>query len=544
MKTVLKIAGLWALAAIVFPAVLFAGGGSEDGGLPDAPPAEDMDPNVPGWTVDTSPVRFNWYLNFSWFRGIWGEDPVSQYVTEKTGVDIEFIIPAGNEADKLNTMIASGSLPDFVTLGWWEPQVKELIAGQLVLPLDELAKHYDPYFFKAAVPARVGWYTQEDGHIYCYPNASFTPDDYAKQDLTSYQTFLVRKDMYEAIGSPSMRTPEGFLNALARVKAQFPEVNGQPIIPLGFKEFSDSGNDSLEGYLMNFLAIPMEKNGRLYDRYADPEYKRWLNVFRQAQERGLIASDVFLDRRNQMEEKIAQGRYFAMFYQHTDMIDAQAIRYAEDPNSIYMAVDGPANRNMDPPKLAGQGIAGWTVTFISKTAKNPDRAIRFMSYLMSEEGQRDLYLGKKGLTWDVIDGKEGFLPEVQELLTADRTAFDKKYGASVKYWMLMDNAMFAKWEGEAATPYREMSEWTKPYTQSYAVYDNIDPQPFEPEGIIGAKLAGLFGKTLPKMLRAKSESEFNSLWDELQAERQKLGLDKLMAFKQEKFDANRKKLGL
>ncbi len=530
--------------ALAGPAVLFAGGDSDNPALPEAPPPEDLDPNVPGWTLDTSPVRFDWYLNFSWFRGIWGEDPVSQYVTDKTGVDIEFIIPAGNEADKINTMIASGSLPDFVTVGWWEPQVREIIAGEMAFPLDELARNYDPYFFKAAVPARVGWYTQEDGHIYCYPNASYTPDDYEKNDLTSYQTFLVRKDIYEAIGKPSMRTPEGFLSALENAKAKFPQVNGQPLIPLGLKEFLDTGNDSLESYLMNFLSIPMEKNGKLYDRYADPEYKRWLNVFRQAQAKGLIASDVYLDRRSQMEEKIAQGRYFAMFYQHTDMIDAQALRYAEDPNSIYMAVDGPANAQLDPPRLAGQGISGWTVTFISKSAKRPDRAIRFMSYLMSEEGQRDLYLGIKGLTWDVVDGKEGFLPEVQKLLTADRAAFDRQYGASVKYWMLMDNAMFSQWEGEAVTPYRELSEWTKPYTRSYAVYDNTDPQPFEPEGIIGAKLTSLFGKYLPRLLKAGSETEFNSLWDELHAERNKIGLDKLMEYKQRKVDENKAKLGL
>ncbi|OQX29642.1 MAG: ABC transporter substrate-binding protein [Spirochaeta sp. LUC14_002_19_P3] len=541
MKKILQLLFVVFLLTAAFVPV-FAGGGGDDLDLP-AVSGEPLDPNVPGWTLDTSPVRFEWYLNFSWYRGIWGEDPVSRYVTEKTGVDIEFIIPAGNEADKLNTMIASGNLPDFVTIGWWEPQVKEIIAGGMVLPLDVLAKNYDPYFFKAAVPERVDWYTQEDGHIYCYPNASYTPGDYERNELTSNQTFLVRKDMYEALGSPDMSTPEGFLNALSQAQKKFPKVNGQPLIPIGFKEFSDTGNDSLENYLMNFLAIPMEKNGKLYDRFADPEYKRWLNVFREAQQRGLISSDVYLDRRTHMEEKIAQGRYFAMLYQYTDMRDAQGIRFAENPNTIYMAVDGPANAKGDPPRLAGQGIAGWTVTFISKTAKNPDRAIRFMSYLMSEEGQRDLYLGIKGLTWDVINGKESFLPKVQKLLKDDRAAFDKKYGASMKYWMLMDSPQVVKWEGQPESPYKELSEWTKPYTVSYAAYDNIDPLSFEPEGIIGSKLSSLWGKTLPKLLKAPSEKEFNAIWDELQAERKKLGLDKLMAYKQEKVNANKKKLG-
>lgn len=522
---------------------VFAGGDGEETALPDVP-AEPLDPDVPGWTLDTSPVQFDWYLNFSWFRGVWGEDLVSQMVTEKTGVDIKFIIPAGNVADKLNTMLASGNLPDFVTLGWWEPQVKEIIAGGLAHPLDVLAEAYDPYFFKVAEPERVAWYTQDDGHIYSYPNASYSPADYDRFDLSSHQSFLVRKDMYEALGSPSMRTPEGFLRTLERAKEMFPTVGGQPLIPIGLKEFLDTGNDSLENYLMNFLAIPMEKDGRYYDRYADPEYKRWLNTFRQVQAKGLLSSDVYLDRRPQIEEKISQGRYFAMMYQHTDMIDGQGIRYAEDPNSIYIAVDGPANANLDDPVLAGQGLSGWTVTFISKSVKKPERAIRFMSYLMSEEGQRDLYLGIEGVTWENKDGKPGFIPEIQKLLTTDRSAFDKQYGASVKYWMLMDNPMFAQWEGDPVSPYKELVEWSKPYTQSYAVYDNTDPQPFEPEGIIGAKLSSLFGKTLQKMLNAKTEAEFNRLWDDLQAERKKLGLEKLINYKQERINVNKQKLGL
>ena len=37
---------------------------------------------------------------------------------------------------------------------------------------------------------------------------------------------------------------------------------------------------------MNFLAIPYEKDGRFYDRYTDPEYKRWLAMFRQLGEEG------------------------------------------------------------------------------------------------------------------------------------------------------------------------------------------------------------------------------------------------------------------
>ena len=187
-----------------------------------------------GWTLNADkPVKFDWYVNFSWFARHWGDSEVSKYITQKTGVDINFVVPAGNEAEKLNAMIAGDSLPDLITLGWWEGQIPMMIDAGLVEPLDELAKNYDPYFFKVANPDKVGWYTQPDGHIYGYPNASFTPSDYKKYagKLTSNETFLVRKDIYESIGSPDMTTPEGFLKALRDAKAKYPQINGQPLIP-------------------------------------------------------------------------------------------------------------------------------------------------------------------------------------------------------------------------------------------------------------------------------------------------------------------------
>ena len=106
---------------------------------------------IAGWTLNKDkPVSFDWYINFSWFTRHWGDSLVSKYITEKTGVDINFIVPAGNEAEKLNAMIAGDALPDIITLGWWEGQVPMMIDAGLVEPLDELAKKYDPYFFKVA----------------------------------------------------------------------------------------------------------------------------------------------------------------------------------------------------------------------------------------------------------------------------------------------------------------------------------------------------------------------------------------------------------
>jgi putative aldouronate transport system substrate-binding protein len=503
-----------------------------------------VDPNAPTWQSDTSPITFDWYLNFSWFPNKWGVDPTSKYVTKKTGVDINFIVPAGNENEKLNTMIASGTLPDFITLGWYEEGLKTMIAGDLVLPLNKLAEEYDPYFFQVTDPDKLNWYKQPDGNTYGYPNASSSPKDIEKYGHlhASNQTFAVRKDIYEAIGSPDMRTQEGFLNALKLAKEKFPEVNGQPIIPLGLHEFSENGNDSLEGYIQNFLAIPREKDGQLYDRLTDPVYVSWLKTLRKANEDGLLSKDIFIDKRPQMEEKVAQGRYFAMLYQRTDFAAQQGVLFSNDPNSIYIAVDGPANPNMDAPTLNGPAISGWTVTLISKNVKDKERAIKFLTYLISEEGQKDLYLGEKGVSYDTIDGKDQFKPEAITLMNKDRGAFDKEYGSSFTFWMLMDTNMNLQWAPPAVEPYKQLEDWTKGKVISASQYDNLDPPADSEEGIALLKNKQLMGKTLPKLLLAKSDADFDRFFADFVEKRKADGFDKVQAYKQVKFEENLKKL--
>ena len=52
-------------------------------------------------------------------------------------------------------------------------------------------------------------------------------------NIPSNQVYMVRKDMYEALGKPDMTTPEGFVNTLVAAKEKFPDVDGSPLIPLG-----------------------------------------------------------------------------------------------------------------------------------------------------------------------------------------------------------------------------------------------------------------------------------------------------------------------
>lgn len=179
---------------------------------------------------------------------------------------------------------------------------------------------------------------------------------------------------------------------------------------------------------MNFLAIPYEKDGRFYDRYTDPEYKRWLAMFRQLGEEGLLANDIFIDKRAQMEEKLAEGRYFCMLYQRTDLAEQQRALYEKNPGGAYIAIDGPRNANGDPHTLPGTSINGWTVTLISKNCAHPDKAIQLMSFLMGEEGQKLIALGIEGEHYQMVNGRAELTEEVKRLMREDYPAYVAQVG--------------------------------------------------------------------------------------------------------------------
>lgn len=491
-------------------------------------------------------VTLDWYVNYSWYNTAFGGNVVSDKITEETGVNINFITPAGNESERLNSLISSDSLPDIITLGWWEEQVDTMVEKDMVYSLNELADEYDPYFWQVTDKTVVDWYTRSDGNIYCYPNSSYTPEDYEEHDdIAANQTFLVRKDIYEAIGSPDMTTPEGFKEAVKKATELFPEVDGYPLIPVGSHIFTNTGCVSFDQYLQNFLAIPFEKDGVYYDRYTDDEYIRWLKMFRELGSEGYLKNDIFIDQRTQMEEKLARGQYFCMIYQRTDMVDQERELSEKYPERIYIAVDGPKNSAGDDPVLPGAGVNGWTVTFISKNCKDPEKAIKLFSYLISEEGQQVTYLGVEGETFDWVDGKPVIKEEVKKLLNTDRETYDKVYGADDAYWMFQDNVlqMQWRWENDQDSAVAQLEKWTMPYTYYLGQYE-ISFDANTDAGNCDQKIKELWSKTLPKLLMAPSEEEFDEILAEFVAERQQLGFDIVMEESTRQVQESKARLGL
>jgi putative aldouronate transport system substrate-binding protein len=500
-----------------------------------------VNPDEPAWKSNTADkTKLSWFINLSWVNEQWGNDWTTQYIKETTGFDFEII--GGGDGDKLNTMIAAGDLPDIITLGWWESQYTEMAAAGLLQPLNKLADQYDPYFFKVANPDILNWNRTENGDVFAYNCYTTTPSDIANSDeVYANRTFLVRKDIYTAIGSPDMTTPEGFLKALRDAKSYMPLVNGTPLSLFGLGEAF--GGEHLDSYLQDFLAVPYEKDGVFFDRNTDPDYITWLKTFRQAYSEGLILNDVFTDRSEQIGDKIIQGRYFVLVKQWVDMQDQQRLLYANDPEKIYIAVDGPKNSRKDNPILPAGSIDGWLINCITTKCANPRRAIEFFTYMLSEEGLRTIYMGIPGKTYDMVGGEPKFREDFWNSYLADTDKVYYESGVPNLWGYFTDNATSERYAVETPDYIRAIRDWTAPYIFYGGIYSFREPDPDSRVGINNTRIKNLWTSTLPRLITAGSNAEFDTLFNEFVLRRAEYGWEEVTENYTAQIAENKRKLG-
>lgn len=524
---------------------------SEETVVTSLPETSEASADGPGWKLDTSPITFTILIADSSFTQKWGEDPVSQAVTEKTGVTLDISIPnTSDPSELLATLIAANDLPDII-LTSNEQAWTDFVDGGLVYSLDELAQMYDPEFYNVVSEEIANWHRHEDGNLYWYPVYAWDSEHIEEygEYMTGYYSFFVRKDIYEGIGSPDMRTPEGFLDALRKVKEQYPSINGQPIQMLGAYEFGETGSWTFDELLQNCINIPYEVDNKWIDRRTDPEYRKWIGVFRQAYEEGLISETMMVDTWDQTKERLARGEYFSMLGMQDDFTTTFAALAAEDPDSTYIPVDPPANSNLDNPLFTAGSIDGWLRFGISKNCENPERAIRFLTYLISEEGQKDFYLGIEGVTYENIDGVEQLKPEV---LAAEREGWGvvRKYGAGTTWHVFKQPNIVAQWEYQnideeevtVMTPFEEYFRRVGCVPMLYTSGVSLDAN--SPENDIQNQMNLKFGELLPKMIMAESEDELNALWEEYDAYAESINYQSVLDALTEKMLDNKEKLGM
>ncbi|MDQ0062548.1 sugar ABC transporter substrate-binding protein [Paenibacillus harenae] len=534
----------FAFIAAMMAIVLVVSGcskGGDSGGSKDLASIEGRyapDAEKPAWQLDSKeePTDLTWYVNADWWNTDFGNDVVTKKIKEDLNINIKFI--TGDDT-KLNTFFAGGDMPDLITtFDSNSPIVQK--AATWALPLNELAEKYDPYFNKVAAQDTLNWFKLQDGNTYGYPNYSNTQDDYNSGNIPAKTAFIVRKDVYEALGQPAMGTTEQFESVLKDIKQKFPEL-----IPFGFNSIGE-GTGSLGDTLQDFIGVPLEDaDGGFYNRNLDEDYLAWLKTLNRVHRDGLISDDSFADDSTAFEEKVKAGKYATMLLDGTPQQGGNLqIFFSGNRGKEYIAIDGPQSTKGNAPTLNQSGITGWMISFITKKAKDPAKAIQVFTYLLSEEGQMLMNYGIEGETYQKnADGTVALLPAVKELQQSNPDKFKKEF--RMGEFMFFGHDRHKALSGDAfPEAIKQMQEWGKGKLKPHFILENINPDQGTPEARALSANNTKWNSSLVSMIRAKDDAGFESVLNEYKKFLDDNSWEKIVEIRNEKMKANKEKLGL
>ncbi|MGM7724431.1 ABC transporter substrate-binding protein [Metabacillus sp. Hm71] len=359
------------------------------------------------------------------------ESPVSKKVMKETGVTLSAEFDVGGGEQKIPLMAASGEYPDLILPKGSAGTLVD--AGALIDLTDLIEKHapnlkkiYGDYF------NRLKW-SNEDQSIYILPTS---PVDHTY--WTPGNGFMLQHEVVKELGYPEIRTVKDFENAIRKYKEKHPTIDGQPT--LGLSLLADDWRIMISTTNPAFYATGASDDGEFYinpetyeatmhyRRAEEKEYFRWLNHMNAE---GLLDPESFVQKYDQYLAKISSGRVLGLIDADWEVADAQrALKEAgkhERMHGMYpvtLTEEYKHHNFQDTGYLGGWGIG------ISVDCEDPVRAIKFLDYLASEEGQILQQWGIEGEHYDIVDGKR-VIPEEEMNERNNNANYVKETGIGV-----------------------------------------------------------------------------------------------------------------
>ncbi|GIQ70608.1 extracellular solute-binding protein [Xylanibacillus composti] len=358
------------------------------------------------------------------------EDDIGKVLQEKTGVTLDIEFAVGDPDQKINLIAASGEYPDLIAPKGTSGTLVE--AGAL-LDLTDLINEHAPNIKKMIGDQMDRLkYSSEDESIYFIPNLETI--DHQSFDATG--TFNLQHAVVKELGYPEINTLQDYENAIKAYKEKYPEIDGQPTI--GVTLIAEDWRSLISVTNPAFIATGAPDDGEFYidpetyeaivhyKRPEEREYFRWLNHMNNI---GLLDPESFVQKYDQYKAKIASGRVLGTIDQKWQIQEAEnALKAAGKPERAYGHYNVTLDGTYKTASFMPTGFSGGQGIGITVDCKDPVRAIKFLDYLASEEGQILVNWGVEGVTYDVIDGKRVLKPEIAELKRNDGNTYKKTTG--------------------------------------------------------------------------------------------------------------------
>lgn len=468
--------------------------------------------------------------------GFWGKNDVSKWFLDQTGVNIEFTFATDANHTNINMMVASDSMPDllFIPSPNGFPLTKKLADEGKVWDLKELSEKYAPDFM-ANVPENVriskNVEFQTKDHFYQIPQGYLPAERFNEPEVfKSAVTPVVRKDIYEAIGSPSIKTDEDYLHMLRTVKDKYPDMTpamaGRYVQIFGMKTMVIQ----LLGGYAGIEAVYQDGDQYRYS-LMDPKAGNMLKFLSTLHSEKLVPATVLTDKMDQAVAKIYSGNVFSVLWEEADNLDTYNAETGKNqPGAEWMAIE-PFSVGGAAPGFPGIGAGtGGMGILVSKSTKYPEQAIKFLELLFSDEGQKAIMFGvAEGVTYDVKDGKPVLKPEIHEQMLNEADAVFSSSGVGAFFFLRDDYWSRVRYFPYYSATVRDGLVLANKYYKDMSRYDGAVNFPADSEETkILAKISELAENEYAKIILGKPEdalANFNKFVETAKS----LGSDKVDA---------------
>lgn len=344
------------------------------------------------------PVTFTFY-SADGLEDTW-TDPVAQTITEKTGVTLKMDYPADSNDSRIELMVATGEYPDFV---FAKGSVSALIRNDALIDMSDLIDEYGPNIKKLYGDEYENLrYSSEDPSIYQLCSDKVQEETLETSGTAQLQWAVLQENQYRV-----PYTLEEYTQMIRDYMEKYPMINGKPAIGISivcsdWHWYTMLSNPSgyMNGSADNGQWIVDDEKQEVYYKHAadgQKEYYKWLN---EMYNEGILDPEFATQTHEDYILKVAEGRVLGLLDEEWDYTSAEiSLRADGQEEHTYAGLPVTIDRSVKCPSLKQQNLAvGWGIG-ITKSCKDPVRAVRFLDWLCSDEAQILLNWGIEGVDY-------------------------------------------------------------------------------------------------------------------------------------------------
>lgn len=411
-----KVVSLMLVSAMV--AGMLAGCGSDSGSSKGGSSTETgsaAEASSSGETADDaddkSPITFE-YFNADGKNGNW-DNPVAKAITEATGVTLDVSYPVASQGDAkedVALMIANDEYPDMI---YAKGSATDLYQAGALIDMTDLIEKYGPNIKKmyGAEMEKLKW-SQDDPGIYQLSYAGVNQKTLTTGGSCQIQWAALKENDYKY-----PKTLDEYEKMIKSYLAAHPKTeDGLDMIGITMSA-SDWHWMITLGNPAGLIADASPDNGQwiIDDEYnvhykhvtdEEKEYFKWLcRMYNE----GILDPNFATQTDDDYIAKVASGRVVAITDAEWHYSQCEATLVADGKvDQTYVGLPVTLREDQVEKALLYQGTTvGWGIG-ITKSCENPVRAIKFLDYLCSDEGQILYHWGIEGENYFLDDNGQPY----------------------------------------------------------------------------------------------------------------------------------------